>query len=115
MPPKPPPTTRTVVSLCFPPAIVASYVPSMSDEAGCDVFVIFGITGDLARVMTYRSLYRLERRGLLDCPIVGVAIEDWTEHEVIERARKSIIATGEPFDEDVMRRLAARISYVSGD
>src|SRR5215203_1540437 len=33
-----------------------------------DVLVIFGITGDLARVMTFRSLYRLEQRGLLDCP-----------------------------------------------
>ena len=30
------------------------------------VFVIFGITGDLAKVMTFRSLYRLEQRGLLD-------------------------------------------------
>ena len=33
-----------------------------------DVFVIFGITGDLAKVMTFRSLYRLERRGLLRLP-----------------------------------------------
>ena len=33
-----------------------------------DVFVAFGITGDLAKVMTFRSLYRLERRGLLNCP-----------------------------------------------
>jgi len=32
------------------------------------VLVIFGITGDLARVMTYRSLYRLEARGLLETP-----------------------------------------------
>ena len=39
-----------------------------------DVFVVFGITGDLAKVMTFHSLYRLERRGLLDCPIVGVAV-----------------------------------------
>ena len=26
-----------------------------------DVLVIFGITGDLAKKMTFRSLYRLER------------------------------------------------------
>jgi glucose-6-phosphate 1-dehydrogenase len=26
-----------------------------------DVLVIFGITGDLARKMTFRALYRLER------------------------------------------------------
>ena len=38
-----------------------------------DAFVSFGITGDLAKVMTFRSLYRLEKRGLLDCPILGVA------------------------------------------
>ena len=45
--------------------------------AVADVFVIFGITGDLAKVMTFHSLYRLERRGLLDCPIVGVdAVEE---------------------------------------
>ncbi|MGB0091831.1 MAG: hypothetical protein WBP81_04785 [Solirubrobacteraceae bacterium] len=31
-----------------------------------DVLVVFGITADLAKVMTFRSLYRLERRGLLD-------------------------------------------------
>ena len=33
-----------------------------------DVLVVFGITGDLARVMTFHSLYRLEARGLLDLP-----------------------------------------------
>ena len=36
-----------------------------------DVLVVFGITGDLAKVMTFHSLYRLEQRGLLNCPIVG--------------------------------------------
>ena len=41
--------------------------------APADILVVFGITGDLARVMTFRSLYRLEARGLLDCPILGVA------------------------------------------
>ena len=59
-----------------------------------DVFVIFGITGDLARVMTFRSLYRLEQRKLLDCPIVGVAVDDWTVEQLIERARTSIVANG---------------------
>ena len=36
-----------------------------ADQQPADVLVIFGITGDLAKVMTFRSLYRLERRGLL--------------------------------------------------
>jgi glucose-6-phosphate 1-dehydrogenase len=80
-----------------------------------DAFVIFGITGDLAKKMTLRSLYRLERRGLLDCPIVGVAVEDWTVDHLREHARDSIQAAGEPLDEKVFERFAGRLSYVSGD
>jgi glucose-6-phosphate 1-dehydrogenase len=80
-----------------------------------DVLVIFGITGDLARVMTYRSLYRLEARRLLECPIVGVAFEDWTLEHLVERARDSIVATGEELDEEVFARLVNRLSYVHGD
>ncbi|HXY86120.1 MAG TPA: glucose-6-phosphate dehydrogenase, partial [Gaiellaceae bacterium] len=85
------------------------------ESARADVFVIFGITGDLAKVMTFHSLYRLERRGLLDCPIVGVAVDDWTIDQLVERARESIVGTGEQLDEDVFKRLAARFSYVQGD
>jgi len=89
----------------------------MTAEAAkpADVLVIFGITGDLAKVMTFRSLYRLEARGLLTCPIVGVAVDDWTVDELVERARSSILATGEALEEEVFARFAARLSYVSGD
>jgi len=81
----------------------------------CDVLVIFGITGDLAKVMTFQSLYRLELRGLLDCPIVGVAGDDWTLEHLREHARACIEGTGETLDNDVFERFAARLSYVSGD
>jgi glucose-6-phosphate 1-dehydrogenase len=80
-----------------------------------DVFVIFGITGDLARVMTFRSLYRLEARGLLDCPIVGVAVDDWSLDRLVQRARDSIVATGEALDDGVFARFVERLSYVQGD
>ena len=79
------------------------------------VFVVFGITGDLAKQMTFRSLYRLERRGLLDCPIVGVAVDDWTLDDLREHARKAIEAAGGPVDEAVFDRFIARFSYVAGD
>jgi glucose-6-phosphate 1-dehydrogenase len=42
--------------------------PAGSGQQEADVFVIFGITGDLAKVMTFRSLYRLEKRDLLQLP-----------------------------------------------
>src|SRR5881227_1852562 len=80
-----------------------------------DVLVVFGITGDLAKVMTFRSLYRLEARGLLDCPIVGVAVSDWSDDDLREHAREAIVAGGQPLDEDVFDRFAGRLSYVSGD
>ena len=90
------------------------HAPGQAEQAA-DVLVIFGITGDLARVMTYRSLYRLEARGLLDCPIVGVAFDDWTLDQLVERARDSIVATGQELDEEVFGRLAKRLSYHHGD
>jgi glucose-6-phosphate 1-dehydrogenase len=80
-----------------------------------DVLVIFGITGDLAKVMTFRSLYRLEKRGLLDCPVVGVAVDDWSLEKLCEHARECIEGTGEKLESDVFERLAKRLSYISGD
>jgi glucose-6-phosphate 1-dehydrogenase len=80
-----------------------------------DVLVIFGITGDLAKKMTFRSLYRLERRRLLDCPIVGVALDDWSASELREHARRAIEGAGESIDEAVFDRFAGRLSMVSGD
>ena len=80
-----------------------------------DVLVVFGITGDLAKVMTFHSLYRLEARGLLSCPIVGVAVDDWSAEDLRKRARDSIEACGESIDDAVFERFAARLSYVSGD
>lgn len=86
-----------------------------TEQKNADALVVFGITGDLARVMTFRSLYRLERRGLLGCPIVGVAADDWSLEQLVERARTSIEGTGETLDPAVFDRLASRFSYVSGD
>jgi len=87
---------------------------STADRAA-DALVIFGITGDLAKVMTFHSLYRLERRGLLNCPIIGVAGDDWTVQQLRDHARKCIEDCGEQIDEDVFRRLSDRLAYVHGD
>jgi glucose-6-phosphate 1-dehydrogenase len=87
----------------------------MSEPAPADVLVVFGITGDLAKVMTFHSLYRLEERGLLDCPIVGVAVDDWNVDQLVQRARESIEGTGEQLDGKVFDRFAARLLYVQGD
>ncbi|OMC47097.1 glucose-6-phosphate dehydrogenase [Mycobacterium sp. IS-1264] len=89
----------------------------MADDGGgsSNLLVIFGITGDLARKMTFRALYRLEARKLLDCPILGVASDDMSVEKLVERARESIGDTGEKIDDAVFDRLAGRLDYLHGD
>ncbi len=87
-------------------------------EAGdsvSDLLVIFGITGDLAHKMTFQALYRLERRGLLQCPVLGVAGDDIANEDLVSRAGKAIADAGEKIDDKVFDRLADRLSYVHGD
>src|SRR4029453_18404810 len=80
-----------------------------------DVFVVFGISGDLAKVMTFHSLYRLEARGLLKCPVVGVAFDDWTDEDLRKHATQAIRALEKRVDKKVLDRLTRRLSYVQGD
>jgi glucose-6-phosphate 1-dehydrogenase len=97
-----------------PRAQAAAAPDRLDGTRPADVFVAFGITGDLAKVMTFRSLYRLEQRGLLHCPIVGVAVDDWSAGDLRAHARAAIAAV-EPVDEAVFARFAARLSYLQGD
>lgn len=88
----------------------------MAERGGAaDLMVIFGITGDLARKQTFQALYRLERRALLDIPIIGVASDDITTEQLVTLAREAIVSSGERLDDQVFDRLARRMSYLHGD
>jgi glucose-6-phosphate 1-dehydrogenase len=87
----------------------------MTRPQNADALVIFGITGDLARKMTFQALYLLERRGLLSCPLVGVAKQDLSDDDLRGRAREAIVAAGTTLDEETFARLAGRMRYVRGD
>jgi glucose-6-phosphate 1-dehydrogenase len=80
-----------------------------------DVLVIFGITGDLAKKQTFEALYQMERRRVLQCPIIGVARGEWSTATLREHARRAIEDRVEVIDEEVFQRLAERMSMVSGD
>ena len=90
-----------------------------ADGVHSDRLIIFGITGDLAHKMTLPSLYHLEQRGLLDCPITGVASPDLTDEQLWDLARKAITAKeqadGDEVDEAILSRLVQRMTYVGGD
>ena len=77
--------------------------------------MIFGITGDLARKKTFQALYRLEARGRLQCRIIGVARNTWTDERLRTRATEAIAATVDDPDPEVVARLEARMHYVTGD
>ena len=86
----------------------------MSDSRS-DAIVLFGASGDLAKKMTFVSLYRLAVRELLDMPIVGVAFSDWTDKTFRENARADIEATGQTVDDAVWAKMAPRMSFIQGD
>ena len=89
--------------------------PSSETPRPAGALVVFGITGDLARKMTLRSLYRLCARGLLDVPVIGVAVDDWSVEKLRSHAREAIEQTAEKLDEKTFESFASRLSYVSGD
>ena len=80
-----------------------------------DALVIFGITWDLARKMTFRSLYRLEVAGRLDCSIIGVAMDDWSEDHLRAMLPEAVAEDQEVVDEVAFDSLAGRLSYLNGD
>jgi glucose-6-phosphate 1-dehydrogenase len=80
-----------------------------------DKLVIFGISGDLAKKMTFQALYRMERRGEISCQIIGVAIDDWDDEALRRHAKQAVEATVEDVDAKLVERLLKRLTYVAGD
>jgi glucose-6-phosphate 1-dehydrogenase len=84
-------------------------------DKAADVLAIFGISGDLAKKMTFRALYRMQKAGMLDCPIVGVALDDWDDEALRNHAREAVEATVKEPDATALDAMLARLSYVQGD
>jgi len=87
----------------------------MAEDRSSDALVLFGASGDLAKKMTFPSLYKLERRGGLNVPVIGVAFSDWDDEQMRQHARDAIVAAGVALDEAVFRSFAARMRFVKGD
>ena len=60
----------------------------MSDKA--DALVIFGATGDLAKIETFPALVGLVKRGILDVPVIGVAKSGWGLEQFRDYAAASL-------------------------
>jgi glucose-6-phosphate 1-dehydrogenase len=84
-------------------------------DKAADVLAIFGISGDLAKKMTFRALYRMQCAGMLKCPVVGVALDDWDDDGLREHAREAVEATVQKIDRGALEAMLARLCYVQGD
>lgn len=106
----PPPSTAP------PTASVDSSRPD-STQAGpprSDAVVMFGASGDLAKKKLFPALYRLSRRGLLDVPVIGVALDDWTDADLHSHAEESI-RTEEDWDDAAFAAFVKNLRYVAGN
>ena len=85
----------------------------MSDKV--DALVIFGATGDLAKLETFPALVGLVKRGVLDVPVVGVAKSGWGLEQFRDYATASLKLNGmDPADPAAVKMLNL-LRYVDGD
>jgi glucose-6-phosphate 1-dehydrogenase len=87
----------------------------MMQAARSDAIVVFGVTGDLVHKEILPAVYGLLRDEDISVPVVGVARSDWTQEQLVARARESVEARGIHVDEKVFARLAQNLRYVRGD
>ena len=80
-----------------------------------DALVLFGATGDLAKKKLFPALHHLARNDELPATVVGVAVSDWTDADLVDYARASIEEFGDGPDDTAFDRLAAALTYVAGD
>lgn len=80
-----------------------------------DALVIFGATGDLAKLETFPALVGLVERGVLDVPVVGVAKSGWGLDQFRDYASASLRLNGMDPDTPAARKLLSLLRYVDGD
>jgi glucose-6-phosphate 1-dehydrogenase len=80
-----------------------------------DALVIFGATGDLAKLETFPALVGLVDRGILDVPVVGVAKSGWGLDQFRDYAAASLRNNGLDPDAGPGRRMLDLLRYVDGD
>src|SRR3954454_14294913 len=80
-----------------------------------DALVIFGATGDLAKLETFPALVGLVERGVLTVPVVGVAKSGWGLEQFRDYAVQSLKLNGLAPASDPARRLLDLLDYVDGD
>src|SRR3954470_23407002 len=80
-----------------------------------DALVIFGATGDLAKLETFPALVGLVDRGVLDVPVIGVAKSGWGLDQFRDYAVASMRLNEMDPQADAAARMVGLLDYVDGD
>lgn len=80
-----------------------------------DALTLFGASGDLAFKQIFPSLQKMVQTGQLDIPVVAVARPDWSDQQLHQRIKQSLIESDEGIDQEAFERLCSLTSYVGGD
>jgi glucose-6-phosphate 1-dehydrogenase len=80
-----------------------------------DALVIFGATGDLAKLDTFPALVALVERGVLDVPVVGVAKSGWGLDQFRDYATASLKLNKIDPASPAAVKLLQLLRYVDGD
>jgi glucose-6-phosphate 1-dehydrogenase len=85
----------------------------MSDKV--DALVIFGATGDLAKIETFPALVGLVKRGVLDVPVIGVAKSGWGLEQFRDYATASLRLNNMDANDPAAVKMLSLLRYVDGD
>jgi glucose-6-phosphate 1-dehydrogenase len=80
-----------------------------------DALVIFGATGDLAKLETFPALVGLVERGVLDVPVIGVAKSGWGLEQFRNYASESLTRNGIDPKSPAAAKMLGLLGYIDGD
>ena len=80
-----------------------------------DALVIFGATGDLAKLETFPALVGLVERGVLDVPVIGVAKSGWGLEAFRDYATASLRLNNMDPGSPVAVKMLGLLKYIDGD
>jgi len=80
-----------------------------------DALVIFGATGDLAKLETFPALVGLVERGALNVPVIGVAKSGWNLDQFRDYATSSLKLNNIDPATTAASRMLGLLRYVDGD
>ena len=86
-----------------------------ADEARADALVIFGATGDLAKLQTFPALASLVDRGVLDMPVIGIGKSGWALDQFRGYAADSLRSHGINPKSPAAAKMLGLLDYIDGD